>query len=219
VFKNVSGLQTSPLGAAAAGVEERMAGQQAEATVTQTQVQRVVVGTAVANVPVAVPVTVVANGSTTTNSSESAAATAVAATATAAAAVEPTAGVGQPSTASSTASPNQPAVQPAAPILVTPAALPGLPTGIQATGPLILQQGGAFGGALMYTTGIPQAPATFVVDTSETAMAMDGIQQTAPAPRSRSAPRKSPVSSSSSNNSNSAPNGNVKVTIIKQGAP
>jgi hypothetical protein len=218
VFKNVSGLQTSPLGAAAAGVEERMAGQQAEATVTQAQVQPVVVGTAVANVPVAVPVTVVANGSTTTNSSESAAATAVAATATAAA-VEPTAGVGQPSTASSTASPNQPAVQPAAPILVTPAALPGLPTGIQATGPLILQQGGAFGGALMYTTGIPQAPATFVVDTSETAMAMDGIQQTAPAPRSRSAPRKSPVSSSSSNNSSSAPNGNVKVTIIKQGAP
>jgi hypothetical protein len=94
--------------------------------------------------------------------------------------------------------------------------LQGLPAGLQATAPGILQQGGA----IMYTMGVPQAPATFVVDTSEPAMAMDGLQQQyTPAPRARSVPRRA-TSPSSRQESNSQPNNsNMRVTIIKQGAP
>jgi hypothetical protein len=215
VFRNVSALQTGDLGAAAAGLEETLAGQQATA---QAQGQPVVVGTAVASVPVSVPVAVpvVANAPSNTGSEEESPAAGPPPATT----VPPPSSVAGVPTAEATPPP------PAAPVLVTPAGLPGLPTGVQATGPLILQQGGGFGGfgnpfggALMYTTGIPQAPATFVVDTSESAMAMDGIQQSAPAPRSRSPSRRPSPSSSSSQDARPAPSGNVKVTIIKQGAP
>jgi hypothetical protein len=48
-------------------------------------------------------------------------------------------------------------------------------------------------------------------------MAMDGLQNSAPASRLRSPSRRSP--SSSSQDARPAPSGNVKVTIIKQGAP
>jgi DNA-directed RNA polymerase II subunit RPB2 len=215
VFRNVSALQTGDLGAAAAGLEETLAGQQATA---QAQGQPVVVGTAVASVPVSVPVAVpvVANAPSNTGSEEE----------SPAAGPPPATTVRPPSTVAGVPTAEATPTPPAAPVLVTPAGLPGLPTGVQATGPLILQQGGGFGGfgnpfggALMYTTGIPQAPATFVVDTSESAMAMDGIQQSAPAPRSRSPSRRPSPSSSSSQDARPAPSGNVKVTIIKQGAP
>jgi hypothetical protein len=161
------------------------------------------------SVPVQVPIVANVGTNTTTEGSASTESTTTESTTT-----EST----SPNVSSTESSTTPPPARP--PVVVTPSApLPGLQAGVQATGPIILQQGGAFGGALLYTTGIPQAPATFVVDTSQSAMAMDGLEDSAPAPRPRAASPRRSASPIQRQSTPSASSGNVKVTIIKQGAP
>jgi hypothetical protein len=208
VLKNVSAIQTGLPTAEATGLEATLANQEAvaaAAVVPPPPQQQVVMGTAYANVPVAVPFAF--NSGTAT-------------TATTATTASPEASVSAESstpTASNVSATLSSSPSPPPPAATMPQAfLQGLPAGLQATAPGILQQGGA----IMYTMGVPQAPATFVVDTSEPAMAMDGLQQQhTPAPRARSVPRRA-TSPSSRQESNSQPNNsNMRVTIIKQGAP